>query len=360
MDCITHLKRFNERLNDFYVEHNTEDVITYPKMVTLTLTLKCNYRCRMCYQKNFSDEMDWRCVDNIKRVLPFVRTLQLFGGEPLLYPKIDDLFALAKDNACEIMLITNGSLLNAERRASILDHNVVQLKISMEAATQETYRFIRGGNLEGIWKNIEAIAKARRANGKSGPEIQINFVAMENNIRELPAFVKRASQAGVDSLLVLFMNCQNREELAERSLYFYQALSDACMAEALEIGNGAGVDVKIPGLFSENAQKELGVETDTTCHSPWKNCLIDVKGNMSFCCGGAGTLGNLIESGFDELWHNEKITFFRRRVNKEDQPFCCNTCRVKSRNFRDISFHIRNDELAAAMEERFSGKKMSI
>ena len=196
MDCVTHLKRFNERLNDFYVEHNTEDVITYPKMVTLTLTLKCNFRCWMCYQKNFSDEMDWRCVDNIRRVLPFVRTLQLFGGEPLLYPKIDDLFALAKENACEIMLITNGSLLNDKRRATIMEHNVVQVKVSMEAATQETYRFIRGGNLEGVWKNIEALATARRANGKSEPEIQINFVAMENNIRELPRFRQKGVAGG--------------------------------------------------------------------------------------------------------------------------------------------------------------------
>lgn len=342
MNLQAELTRLNERLNDFYVEHNTEDIVTYPKLVTLTTTLRCNYRCWMCYQKTYEGDMDWRIVEALEHVLPFAKTLQLFGGEPLLYPRIQDLFALASANACEIQVITNGSLLTRKNRDLILANNVSQVKISMEAATQPTYAAIRGGDLDTVFGNIAALAKARDKRGTTAPEIQINFVAMARNIRELPAVVERASASGVDSLLVLYMNCGQREDLARDSLYLHQSLSDECMEQALNAGQRLGLNVTTPGFFAAGRPDP---ELDRTCHSPWKNCLIDINGGVSFCCGGAGAIGNLLETPFDELWHGEKISTFRRLVNKPGQPACCRTCRVKGRNHREASFHIRNAEL---------------
>lgn len=342
MNLLTELTNLNDRLNDFYVEHNTHEVITAPKLVTLTTTLRCNYRCWMCYQKSYSGDMDWRIVERLAHVLPKVKTLQLFGGEPLLYPRITDLFALASDNECEIQVITNGSLLTPDKRDLILANKVSQVKISMEASTQPTYKAIRGGDLEQVLGNIQALAEERSAPGASKPEIQINFVAMEQNIRELPALVERAAAIGVDSLLVLYMNCGHREDLAKQSLFLHQELSDRYMSQALEAGKQCGITVTTPGFFSASMPD---TEMDRTCHSPWKNCLIDVKGTVSFCCGSAGPLGNILETEFDELWHNDKITMFRRLVNKDEQPKCCRTCRVKGRNHRDPLFHIRDPKL---------------
>ena len=72
MNLLNELTILNERLNDFYVMHNTEEVITYPKLVTLTTTLRCNYRCWMCYQKSFSGDMDWQIIERLAHVLPKV------------------------------------------------------------------------------------------------------------------------------------------------------------------------------------------------------------------------------------------------------------------------------------------------
>jgi len=352
MNTNQRLTRLNDQLNDRYVAENAwENVITYPKLVTLTTTLRCNYRCWMCYQPEFKGDMDWKVIERLRHVLPSVKTMQFFGGEPLLYPRLDDLCALAGQNECEIELITNGSLLDARRRALFLDNNASLIKISLEASTQPTYQAIRGGDLETVLSNIGALVRERDARGQKKPLVQINFVAMLRNIRELPDLTARAAAMGVDKILVLFAFAPGeREDIARETLYFAQGLSDDCMRKALDAAKAGGIELSVPGFFSDEADCAPEGCGAKVCHSPWKNCMIDLNGDVRFCCGlTGGPIGNLLESDFDELWYGEKITRFRRLVNTPAQPDCCTTCRVQGRNFRDIRFHVRNRELAERM-----------
>ena len=352
MDTNRRLTQLNDQLNDRYVPANEyENVITYPKLITLTTTLRCNYRCWMCYQPEFKGDLDWQVVEKIKHVLPSLKTMQLFGGEPLLYDRLEDLCILAGDNHVGIELITNGSLLDEKRRTLLLDNNASLIKVSLEAATQKTYAAIRGGDLETVLSNIEKLVQERTQRGMTDPVVQINFVAMEKNIRELPDLVERAGAIGVDNILVLFMNAQGREDLARNSLFFHQELSDKYMALGVEAAKKHGVKVTVPDLFSTEATIAQDARMDTSCHSPWKNCIINLNGDMLFCCGlTGGPLGNLLTDDFDDLWFSPKITRFRQLVNTAEQPACCNTCRVKGRNVRDISFHIRNAKLVEKLQ----------
>jgi len=343
------LTRLNDQLNDRYVAENAwENVITYPKLITLTTTLRCNYRCWMCYQPEFRGDMDWAVVERLRHVLPSVKTMQFFGGEPLLYPRLDELCGLAGQNGCEIELITNGSLLDAGRRALLLDNNASLIKISLEAATPETYRSIRGGDLEQVLANIAALVRERDARGLQRPVVQINFVAMRRNIRELPDLVARAAAIGVDKVLVIYAFAPaTREDVARETLYFSQELSDACMRAARDVADREGVELSMPGFFAGEDASGDGGCGGRTCHSPWKNCIVDLNGDVRFCCGRTGSpLGNLAEAEFDALWFGEKITRFRRLVNTPAQPECCTTCRVQGRNHRDVLFHVRDRALA--------------
>lgn len=337
----------NEQLNDRYVAENAfEDVITYPKLITLTTTLRCNFRCWMCYQQHFKGDMDWKIVERLKHVLPYVKTVQAFGGEPLLYDRLDELCALAQENCCDVELITNGSLLDERRRSMFVESEVSLIKVSLEAATQQTYEYIRGGDLCTTLGNLKALADERSRKGREKPKLQINFVAMKRNIQELPELVRLAAEHGVESVLVLFMNAQGREELARESLFLHQKLSDECMAAAIDAGKRHGVSVTVPGFFGTPPTGYDEVKVDQTCHSPWKNCLIDLAGNVSFCCGNTPSLGNILETDFDEMWFGKTVRSFRRVVNTDKQPESCRTCRIKSRNIHDPSFHIRDRKLA--------------
>lgn len=216
----------------------------------------------------------------------------------------------------------------------------------MEAATQETYKSIRGGDLKQVLSNIHSLAKERDARGLQYPDIQTNFVAMRRNIEELPEFIRLAAEAGVGRVLVLFMNAQSREDLARESLFLFQELSDTFMDNALAAGLKHGIEVTIPGFFDTARNTVQVEEQDHTCHSPWKNCLIDMQGNVQFCCGRTPNLGNILETPFYEMWLGETVTPYRKLVNTSRQLPECLTCRVKARNIKDVSFHIRDPELA--------------
>lgn len=360
-DC-QRMTALNDQLNDRYVDENAyENVITYPKLVTLTTTHRCNYRCWMCYQQDFKGDMDWAIVEKLRPILPSVKTMQFFGGEPLIYNRLDDLCALAGENHCEIQLITNGSQMDARRRKLLLDNNASLVKISLEAATQPTYESIRGGDLEQVLGNIESLVRERDERGLREPFVQINYVALRRNILELPDLVERAARIGVDKVLVLFCFAPaQREDIAAETLFFYQEMSDECMGKALAVAEREGIEVSVPGFFSGKetcAGPECG--KDPRCHSPWKNCMVDISGDVRFCCGVTGSpIGNLLESDFDDLWYGKKITRFRRLVNTEAQPDCCNTCRVQGRNIHDIRFYIRDPETADRMLREFEAGRL--
>lgn len=90
------------------------------------LTNACNYGCKYCFGKfpcsALSLEAAELVVENVKRY--FVENsigrgrINLVGGEPLLYPKIDDLISFINELGIDASIVTNGSLLTEDLVAS--------------------------------------------------------------------------------------------------------------------------------------------------------------------------------------------------------------------------------------------------
>ena len=90
--------------------------------ILLNLTTDCNLRCPYCYFKDYHYEHRYMTPETCKKVLNYceflkIKTLHLFGGEPLLNFKELALeiqeFAF-KNPEVEILMTTNGTLLNDE------------------------------------------------------------------------------------------------------------------------------------------------------------------------------------------------------------------------------------------------------
>jgi MoaA/NifB/PqqE/SkfB family radical SAM enzyme len=95
--------------------------IDFPKVVSLTVTNRCNLRCRMCAQWSEEGYMQKRQpndsysgtlvpFDSLLKVVDEVHEygvpLIIRGGEPLLYPRIPDLLAHIKSKG--MSLVTSG------------------------------------------------------------------------------------------------------------------------------------------------------------------------------------------------------------------------------------------------------------
>ena len=97
--------------------------------------------------------------------------------------------------------------------------SIIDVRISVDAATKETYTKLRGGNFDTLMKNLEMIADLHRR-GKVR-ELILNFVVQRDNFQEIPSFVNLGKSLGVD--FVEFQHLCNfgnltEEEFVNRSL----------------------------------------------------------------------------------------------------------------------------------------------
>lgn len=338
MAYLKNIKLMNEKLNEAYAQSGIPIVETMPHHITLTTTLRCNYRCKMCYQKTFHGDLDWRVVDKIIEILPFAKVLQLFGGEPLLYKRLEELLDIACEYECSVDMISNGSLLTPELAEHIVTRRVSHIKFSIDAGTPKTYSFIRGGNFFNVLKGIAHISKSKIRHSSMFPDMHFNFLAMKSNIRELSKLAVIASDIGIAQINVFFPGLHTRDMLTE-CLYFHQDLSDAEMNKAQEVGRRVGVRVKLPSLFSQPAE-EPGNDAKYLCRDPWKVLLVDPNGDASLCCSGPTKIGNILEQDFQDLRNNDFTKKLRTTVNTDDEPAYCKKCRVRKPSSRYLEMHI--------------------
>ena len=124
-----------------------------PIYIRIKPTNLCNQNCYYCHYKNPYLTLDqYVPADEIKRekMLEIVRDMKDIGvkavtfsggGEPLLYPYIEETMEAVLDAGIDLSIITNGTLLTG-RKAELLSQ-AKWVRISLESGCAETYSKIR-------------------------------------------------------------------------------------------------------------------------------------------------------------------------------------------------------------------------
>lgn len=168
-------------------------------VINYHLTDSCNYGCKYCFGKfamnDLTLEQACSVVDNVYRY--FVKNgiadgrINLAGGEPLLYPHLDELIDYICAYGIKVSIITNGSLLTKERIASWRG-KVCCIGLSLDSALPETDAVIgrccQGGKVLTL-RNTVSLAQAIHRNGI---KLKINTVVSKLNVNEdMRTFYKR-------------------------------------------------------------------------------------------------------------------------------------------------------------------------
>lgn len=159
----------------------------------LAITEVCNYGCPFCYNEG-SDGISRRLsCDYIEFILsaalPYVKTIKLTGGEPLLHPDFDRVVELCADSR-PTSLTTNGS--------KLLDHlsslsRLSSITVSIQSLNPNTY--LRSmGTMKSPNEIIEVIGKCR---SELSVPIEVNCVLTRDNAGSLIDFCRRMSGLGV-------------------------------------------------------------------------------------------------------------------------------------------------------------------
>jgi MoaA/NifB/PqqE/SkfB family radical SAM enzyme len=326
-----------------------------PTQVYIEVTNYCNSLCASCpltYNHFLPQEpkhhLSWEKFRQIVDQLPQLDRVVLHGiGEPLLNKELPRFVFHLKERSANVLFNTNAILLDQKRGDALVEAGLDEMRVSMDAVTPELYAKLRGvDQLPKVIENLKAFVK--RHGGRESPKLSLWWVAMQNNLHQLPDFVRLADQIGVPEVymqrLVYFGGGEqigeNTTMKAEQSLHAaleeQQAeLVKECEDMATELGlvfHASGATTPFESVSAKGPHPWQG------CMRPWVLMYITVNGTALPCCIAPFAtqdynqiiLGNVLERPLTEVWNDEKYQELRLAVLSEaPDPWSCQHCGVK-------------------------------
>ncbi len=306
-----------------------------PTSIYIEPTNRCNSRCQTC-PRTFGKREEERdmTLPEFKALVGQFRPgrVVLHGiGEPLLHPQIFAMVRHLKALGCgEVLFNSNAALLDRTKRRELLASGLDEYRVSLDAATPETYLRIRGiPAFEEVVANVGALIKERKEAAR--PKISFWFMGMRENIGELPPLVKLAGKLGVDEVylqrLVHFGQGLAREE---ESL---MGREEEAVAKSEALASELGITFRASGYTTpgESLRSRGGWQG---CRRPWTLSYVTASGNVLPCCiapfaaedPDSIVMGNAFRERFEDIWDGPRYREFRAGLRGGNPPQCCARC----------------------------------
>jgi radical SAM protein with 4Fe4S-binding SPASM domain len=327
-----------------------------PPHLQLEITSACNLRCMMCLVRyrppvnKLAGAMALPLFHRLVAEVPGLRRLTLQGlGEPLLSPHLPEMIRTAVERRITVGFNTNATLLTPRRARELVESRVDWLHVSLDGAHAGAYEAIRdGARFDTVIGNLAGLVRAKREAGSGTPWIRVVFVAMRDNVAELPDLVRLLGELGVDELHVQNLSHSFsdtdpagryegiRTFTADQALWTGADLERATVmfTQAARLAGEHGLKLRLPAL---GPAAPAAPAPGPGCSWPWEAAYVTSAGIVQPCCMVMGddrvTLGNLAEHSFPEVWHGAPYREFRRRLSGSEPPEVCRGCSLYRRTF---------------------------
>lgn len=197
---------------------NLNDSTSFPQFgpisINLDLTTACNFRCSFCVDMKILNKkkplspsqvfrtLDTLCNHGLKSVL------LIGGGEPTLYHDFASIVRYLKEKKLQVGIVTNGAALNKIIEVSDFLGAGDWVRISLDAATDETYQTIHRPqkkiSLQDICNKVTEIKRFNKSLSVGCSYVIIwegtkfNNVNLLDNINEIPEAAALALNNGFD------------------------------------------------------------------------------------------------------------------------------------------------------------------
>jgi sulfatase maturation enzyme AslB (radical SAM superfamily) len=171
--------------------------LDFPTRFAVEVTAECNLKCYMCHHPNMIRpkgrmpfELWKKCADQVAEISPSTQCWFSFCGEPLLEPEL--LIKMIKYGKSvglkSVNINTNGMLLTPNLAVPIIESGVDLIVFGIDGFAVETFEKIRvEAKRDIVYANVEHLLKVRKEYGNK-PEIQVQFIEMEENKHEFEEF----------------------------------------------------------------------------------------------------------------------------------------------------------------------------
>ncbi len=259
-----------------------------PAELFLEVSNVCDLKCAMCptfsglspsrlfsikeQERGFID-LD-RLWPSLVPLLPQVISVHCFGyGEPTLHPDFATLIKRLGEYRVLIDFFTNGMHLDEALCALLVEHWVFSVTVSVSGTTAKEYESIYlGGGFERLLAGIQRLAAGKKAAGRPYPRLEVNTIAFEHQVRELPDFVDLMATAGVEVIhLKALQTFETTKELAGHRAIFRPWIDGPILEEAERRARAHGV------ILSTDQYRQTAVADETA----WRTARGDVSATLT-------------------------------------------------------------------------------
>ena len=302
-------------------------------------TSACNLNCSMCFRHGWIDEeigtMAAATIERLlssSRELPALEQVMFSGmGEPLVNPRIGEMIKIFHNRGVRTELLTNGTMLTADRIQMLVDSGLDMLWVSVDGFDRASYEKVHiGSQFDLITNNLSLFQKLRR-NCKLG----ITFVIMKDNVHELKCINAFADKYGVDMINLSYA-------IPGDAITPEDALYDSVYSVGKQYRVTEGKHTSPPKDYcpfvSENG-----------CFIKWNGDIVPCMQLLHGCYTyfyeerrriHYKSFGNIMDSSIQEIWAGEAYSDFRRRVLNFEFSDCtyCMGCEDRLENITDCAY----------------------
>lgn len=350
----------NKALNEYEISMRKEILESKPRAMIGMIMNKCNISCRICdiWREGVWQEPD-RILKEIVELLPYMEDICWQGGEVFLMKGFNEM--LSEGVKCKNLnqvIFTNGLLLN-EKNLEIIAKGNVELVLSIDGATKESYEYIRrGASFEKLCNVLELIKEVRKTTGAK-INTYYNPVICRTNYKEIEKMVEFAKKYEFTAITLNPIRGYPEENIFqpidEQAFDFMRKVIPLAETKAKEYGirfnNWMPVDCGckeinfkhelVNDFISDkensdeqpkkeelkNEEKNKKNNNRMICYAPWQRLLLDNMGQTRPYAMCTKWLGSTEHFSLAELWNSKNMQIYRKKLAENDfhdlcQPEC--------------------------------------
>ena len=188
-------------------KRNTDKLLAF-----IEITNSCNMRCKHCMNYSVKDSNPGFDREKILKLIYDLHVnnteeIYISGGEPLLYPYIDEVILYANSLGIKVTLATNA--IEVKNHLETIKKGVQLVSISLDGIG-ETHDNFRG--FPGAFNNCVEVFKLLKANNV---KVRISAMIWKENINQIEEMISLAKSCGVSKVNLAFLVPEGRAKSDE-------------------------------------------------------------------------------------------------------------------------------------------------